>query len=182
MTYLSPELGAIRNKDADRAMIEAAMACFTGQVEVIGQVVRPEQKNDWRTDLTLTNSRPSGNVAAVEAQLTERIRDLVHKGAGITAIKMKLGIDTRRIKRLAAAAGIEIPKVYAKTTIGQAARDKAQEIASARRKANAKRVEPLAAQGLSIRTMAERLTLSRRNIMSLIDEFKIERGPKREDA
>lgn len=182
MTYLSPELGAIRNKDADRAMIEAAMASFTGQVEVVGQVVRPDQKNDWRTDLTLTNSRPAENVTVVEAQLTERIRDLVHKGAGITAIKMKLGIDTRRIKRLAAAAGIEIPKVYAKTTIGQAARDKAQEIARDRRLNNAEKLRPFAAMGLTINVMAERMGVSRRTIMSLIDEFKIPRGPKREDA
>lgn len=181
MSYLSPELATIRNKDAERAMIEAAMAGFTGQIEVIGQVARHEQKTDWRRDLTLANSRPADNVAAVEEKLTEQIRELVSKGAGITAIKMKLCLDTRRIKRLAAAADIDIPKVRAKTTIGQAARDKALEVSRDRRKANAKRVAPLAAMGLSIRVMAERLTLSRRNIMSLIEEFKIPRGPKREE-
>lgn len=167
--------------DIQRAEIAGMVDAFLatgGQITVIpGIEQRLDQPYQWnRNDLILPGSSAATPEQNRVAAAVRRIRELVEKGAGITAMKMDLRMDVDRIKRLAAEHGITIKHATTqKRELGQAARKAQVDAGKLRRSKLAPVIAKLAGEGLTIAEMAERAGCSRRTVFRVIDEYQIQR-------
>lgn len=178
---ISLELSTIQAKDAERAMLAEAMASFTGRIEVLpGFQSRPVEQAMWRNGLILPGSSQNTSGENKDRALSVRIAELTEKGAGITAIKLELHVDSRRIKRIAAEYGIPLNDIrYASSTVIPASTHQAKVAAGQRRRAKlAETLRPLAANGYGINAMSEATGSSKATILRTLGEFNIQRGTK----
>lgn len=178
---ISNELSTIQAKDAQRAELAKAMACFQGQITVIeSPVVRAEAASDWRRTLNLTGSANVSALDQQEAAMLQTIRALAAKGIGISGMQKQLKADPRRIRMLARKGKIDIPDARATQprTIGAKARSALIDARAAKRAQLAIKLNPLAAKGWTIQAMSDATGASKRTVMATIEEHNIVRGPK----
>ncbi|WP_375738034.1 hypothetical protein [Pseudomonas boanensis] len=182
---VSNELSIIQSKAAERAKIAAAVEAFTaagGKIQVMPIVeFHPVGKHAWnRDDLVLPGSSQNTQAENREAALAQQIRELADRGAGITAIRMHLRIDNRRIQRIAEQYGITIGKVYSNQPrhLGEKARQAVSDAGRRRREKLAIKIGALAARGLTIAEMAAAAECSKPTVLRVLDEFNIERGAR----
>lgn len=181
---ISSELSTIIAKDVERSQIAEAMDRFLangGSIQSHEIIKRGEQdRGDWRTNHGLALAGSSAQSQADQA-LVSRIRELAEKGAGITSMKMSLQVDTRRIKRLADANGIEIKAKPIARALGEKARLACIDAGKARRAAIADKIRPMIASGMSTREIESNIEASRRTVLRVIKEFGL-RGEGHVDA
>lgn len=175
------DLPTISAKDNERASLDAAMAQFLargGAVETVkGFDPKPVERLDWRTNgnLDLSKDKPSQIDAEADAALAAKIRALALNGAGISAIKMELCVDFRRLRRVALAHGIYIPtrKPAGWQDSARAVRERKYD---ERRDKLAVAITPLAAQGLSLVAIAEQVGCCKKTVAKIIESYGIRRG------
>lgn len=178
---ISNELSTIQAKDAQRAELAQAMACFQGQITVIeSPVVRAEAASDWRRTLNLPGSASVSALDQQEAAMLQTIRALADKGIGISGMQKQLKADPRRIRMLARKGKIDIPDARATQprTIGAKARSAVIDARAAKRAQLAIMLKPLAAKGMTIQAMSDATGASKRTVLATIEEHNIVRGPK----
>ncbi|PWU30684.1 hypothetical protein DK254_00060 [Pseudomonas sp. RW407] len=150
-----------------------------GEIHVIpGIEQRLDQPYQWnRNDLILSGSSLSSPEENRVAAAVRRIRELAENGAGITAMKMDLRMDSSRIKRIAAEHGIEIRHSTAQQrVIGEKARNACVDAGKLRRSKLAPVIRKLCAESLTIAQIATRAETSTTTVLRIIDEYQIQRA------
>lgn len=157
-------------KDADRAVIADAMAAYYARqqgVEPAGERLALVVHREPRVFLGCKQRRDA---------LAPQIRALAAQDRSVTAIGKELGLDKRRIRRIAEENGIALRQPAEPKKIAQDLLDgrvKLSRVAQAKRNKAAPVVAEHAAQGLDLKAIAQIMGKTPKWIARIVAEHKI---------